>query len=81
MLNHKDVVKGIKGLTKAALRIDKSPENLIQKRLEICNSCEHKTKVKSTYAPGKLIARCKECKCFIRAKVLIKNEHCPINKW
>lgn len=74
-----DIVRGIKGLTKAALQLDKANEDIMNTRLEICKKCEYKTKEESL--SGKILFRCKKCRCFLKAKVRIKSEKCPINKW
>ena len=42
-----------------------------KKRFEICKSCEFLRR-NST---------CKECNCFMVAKVQVPFLHCPINKW
>ena len=41
-----------------------------EKRKEVCETC-----------PKKIAGMCGECGCIIEAKVLIKLESCPINKW
>jgi len=78
-MNKHDIYRGAVGLTKAALQIDKCDDNVIKQRLKICHDCEHRTQSKS--ASGNIISRCKICKCFIKAKVRISKESCPLNKW
>jgi hypothetical protein len=41
-------------------------------RLSICNDCEHLIKTTKT---------CKECGCFMSAKVKLPNAECPVGKW
>jgi tetratricopeptide (TPR) repeat protein len=41
-----------------------------QRRLEICNKCEHHTGV-----------RCRVCGCFTSAKTWLPHERCPLGKW
>lgn len=43
-----------------------------QERLDICKGCEHLIKATTT---------CKECGCFMAAKVKLPNAFCPIGKW
>lgn len=43
----------------------------IQKRINICKSCEH--------AMSK--NRCKICGCFLDVKTGLKTESCPLDKW
>lgn len=43
-----------------------------EKRLGVCNSCEHF--VKNT-------TKCKLCGCMISYKSLIMSAECPIGKW
>lgn len=47
---------------------------LSNKRLDICNSCENKLQLSKKYAI------CDNCGCFLKAKVLVKDEKCPISK-
>lgn len=41
-------------------------------RLSVCAGCEH-----WDAAPR----RCRLCGCYTDAKIALKTEHCPINKW
>lgn len=45
-----------------------------KKKIVICNNCEELEKI------GK-IKVCGICGCIIKAKVTIKDELCPLNKW
>lgn len=47
-------------------------EQLANSRLDICNSCEF------LFKPTK---NCKKCGCFVVAKVKLKQQKCPIDKW
>lgn len=50
--------------------------NIISKpRLEICNICEYKVKVKGI---GDI---CGICGCILKSKTTVDNEKCPKNKW
>ena len=50
----------------------RSPEELAQYRLEICQTCEFFSK---------LSQRCKKCGCFMKLKTQLANAYCPMNKW
>ena len=50
----------------------RSPEEVAQYRLEICNGCEFFRKTTQT---------CKKCGCFMKAKSMLLNAKCPIGKW
>jgi hypothetical protein len=78
-MNRHILIDGVKGLTKATLQIDKCDDAVINQRTKICYDCDSCTKKKTD--SGKIIARCKICKCFIKAKVRISSESCPLHKW
>lgn len=46
-------------------------EELRLKRLEICEACEHFTKLR----------QCDYCHCFMDAKTWLQDAYCPIRKW
>lgn len=48
-----------------------TPEEAI-KRLDICMSCNNFIKITK---------QCRECWCFMPAKVLISKAECPVRKW
>lgn len=41
-------------------------------RMTICRTCEH-------FEEG--LAKCKLCGCFMKAKTMLSNARCPLNKW
>lgn len=41
-------------------------------RARICASCEF------LFRPTKT---CKKCGCFVKAKVMLPAQHCPLHKW
>ena len=47
-------------------------EDIVNKRLDICKSCEFLFKPTNT---------CKKCGCFMNAKTKIATQRCPIGKW
>ena len=56
----------------AAIGVDQSvPEAVKEERRAICSACP---KLKTT-------GQCGECFCFIKAKSLIRQEKCPLDKW
>jgi hypothetical protein len=51
---------------------ERTPDEIAQSRLEICQGCEFFKKNGS---------RCKKCGCFMKLKTLIEKSRCPIGKW
>lgn len=47
-------------------------QSVIDKRMEICNSCEFLIKATK---------QCKKCGCLMPMKTKLANAGCPINKW
>lgn len=70
-LTVKGVLYGAAGLAKAALGIDKAPDDVVRARLAICYTCEHW----QDFAGG----RCGFCGCLTQAKVRLGAERCPLN--
>ena len=66
----KNIPKGIIGLAKAEFGFDKASEELIAERKAICMGCNLND-----------IGRCSKCNCYLYAKIRIKKEKCPENKW
>lgn len=52
--------------------IEKLPEKVSNKRLNICLGCDRLIK---------LTNQCKECGCFMNLKTKLPNATCPIGKW
>ncbi len=51
---------------------ERSPEELMEARLEICKVCEfYKAKTN----------RCGKCNCFMKLKTTLKDARCPVGKW
>lgn len=74
--NARDIIRGVHGLTKVALGIDKADPELAEKRIEICNRCDRLIKSDD---PKK--HRCGVCKCWVSKKSKLSKEKCPLNKW
>lgn len=53
-------------------RQPRSDRDLIEHRLQICNSCPWFNK--------KMI-KCRKCGCFMKLKTTLKLAQCPIGKW
>lgn len=64
------LVKGAKGLLKAALGTDPAPKETIALRQAICAECDQWT--------GR---KCRKCGCWTGAKIRINSERCPLGKW
>lgn len=81
-MDTKTLIKGVIGLSKAALHIDRADPSLVECRRELCNSCQHRKVVFTEVCGQEMnVAKCTICKCYIQAKVLILGEKCPINIW
>lgn len=50
----------------------RSNKELIEYRLNICNSCEF---------INKRLMKCKKCGCFMKLKSTLNEAKCPIGKW
>ena len=61
-------LRGMKDRVKNVMLHD---QDIIDKRLEICNSCEFITDNN----------RCEKCGCFMKLKTRVATVACPIGKW
>ena len=73
------IVDVAKNFTKAALKhmasgMSRTPDDIQEKRLAICESCEFYDK--SNKHPA-----CTKCGCFLNIKVSWASEGCPVDKW
>jgi len=64
------LARGVPGLLKSELGIGMAPDEVIQRRKELCLACEHHD-----------FGVCNECGCYLKAKTAIASEACPLNKW
>jgi len=62
-LSSKDVMAGRQFLAN---------KDVVQKRVDICNSCEFLQKSQN---------RCTKCGCYMDKKVNLASAYCPLNKW
>jgi hypothetical protein len=53
-------------------REPRSPEEIVETRLEICRACEH-------FKPR--VQQCGKCGCFMTLKTTLKKARCPVGKW
>lgn len=53
---------------------DKISLSLEKKRLNVCNTCEHKVKMFT-------VDTCDLCKCWLSMKAKFKFSKCPAGKW
>lgn len=67
--NEKLDLRGISNRMKNVILHD---QDIIDKRLAICNSCEFLFKLTGT---------CKKCGCFVSKKTRVSTQSCPISKW
>ncbi len=77
------IAKGVAGLTKAALGIDRAPDEVIALRRNLCRVCNRSEQRKRKDGSMGLtsLSRCRECDCFIAAKTTILSEKCSIGLW
>jgi len=53
-------------------RQERSDQELIKQRMDICNSCEWL---------NKRLVQCRKCGCFMKLKSTLKQASCPLDKW
>lgn len=78
------VKQGTVGLAKMVAGIDRSPDELAAERLAVCRGCDRLRRFVQGLPAGAdvgLSDRCDACGCFVRAKVLIAGESCPLERW
>ena len=61
--------KGV-GLIKAVVGLDKSPDEIIAKRLALCQNCEYQA-----------LGVCTACSCYVSAKAAVRSQECPLGYW
>lgn len=76
-LTIKDILNGIDGISKAMLGVNKADEKTQKERKRICLSCD-KIKIKDDDFSK---SRCSVCKCWLRYKIKIKSQKCPLKYW
>jgi hypothetical protein len=52
--------------------VERSPQETIDARMDICNECPELIKITK---------QCKQCGCFMAAKVKLAEAKCPLSKW
>jgi len=60
----------LRGMSNRVRNVLLYDQDIIDKRMEICNGCEFKMGL-----------NCKKCGCFIHAKTRVATARCPIGKW
>lgn len=68
--NLKWLVGGIKGLFQVALGINYVKFEVLVSRIHQCGTCDH---IKDE--------KCDLCGCTLTYKLLLKDQHCPIDIW
>lgn len=77
------LVRGAVGLGKAMFGVDMAEPQVVQWRLYKCLHCPYKYYASmnmplwTKFGPW----ACRQCGCFIKAKVQIASEQCPMGKW
>jgi hypothetical protein len=54
------------------LSIDHVSKEIVEKRLSVCDGCEHMFKATK---------QCKKCGCFMTLKAKLPHSECPVGKW
>ena len=62
----------MRGMTNRFKNVLLHDQDIIDKRLEICNDCEFLFKPTGT---------CKKCGCFVSKKTRVATVACPVDKW
>jgi hypothetical protein len=63
------------GVTPLDIFVSNTPqasEGIVNKRLEVCQSCPDFVK---------LTTQCKKCKCIMKLKTKLDHAKCPVGKW
>jgi len=68
------LIKGSAKLLKSELGIDAADEETMAERKALCLSCP-------IYDFGVCVEEKGGCGCFVAAKVKLKSEACPLDKW
>jgi hypothetical protein len=80
-----NLARGVAGLAKSGLGVDRPDEATIAHRRDTCRGCEHATRsTDPKYAANRgltTFSQCSVCNCFIAAKTLVRSEACPLGKW
>lgn len=71
-------MKGAIGAAKAVAGIDRAPSVVTERRLAICNGCEHCVPCKRD--PSRA-CRCSVCRCVLSLKTRLAGERCPVGRW
>ncbi len=69
--------QGIVGAFKLAQAVVTPSSEMSEKRLKLCLSCDDIDVTKADIQ----MEQCRNCGCFVRQKVKLVNEQCPIGKW
>src|SRR5690606_9816665 len=78
-------LRGLRGLTRAALDLDPVDEETLLRRRRICAACSAATRTRHlgrvdlrVLTPASL---CGVCKCNLHAKTRLASETCPRHRW
>jgi hypothetical protein len=71
-----EVLHGAAGIGKAVLGIDPAPQEVAERRLQVCQQCPS-----GLYAGGMCKRSAGGCGCLLTAKVRVASERCPHGHW
>ncbi len=72
------LLRGVIGVIKAKLRINRAPDAHIQERVRICMGNGPAQPPCPEFRDGWL---CNACGCVVNLKIRVKSEHCPRGLW
>lgn len=85
------VARGVAGVVKSAVGVDRATDAVIEARRAVCDECEHAKPCfpgigrRKAMCCGRLVDAIKPdvatCGCFIRRKTVVATESCPVGKW
>jgi hypothetical protein len=66
----RQIARGAVGVTKVALRVDRTRDGDLRTRLALCALC-----------PSLRGAKCGRCRCYVQLKARVASETCPAGLW
>lgn len=81
----KTLLRGIRGIGRAAVNADPVDAQTLADRRRVCAHCEHATARKNLSHLGTAalspVSICRLCKCNVQLKTRLQSETCPAGKW
>lgn len=81
-MEYNKIIEGFINLAKKELGVlDKNIEAIAVKRYSICLACEDLDKTNKACKLPEVTNCCTHCGCYMKAKVLVSEAKCAIDKW